>query len=252
MEKKLFITVLILSMLVIPQIAASAGMEIAVGLWYQEPSGNMGYKGESLSVEKELKYDDETKPYGRLKINTPLALPNIYLMATPMEYEGNGEKNVNFTFGDVTFNGSVPFDSKVKLDHYDIGLYYGLPFIKTLTLNMLNVDVGIDARIIDFKAEINQQSTSRKESKSLTFVVPMGYAAAQFKPAKWISIEAEGRGVSYDNNHYYDLIGRVKVNPVGPMFIAGGYRFQEMKIDDSDIKAKIKVKGPFVETGVEF
>ena len=159
MGKKLFITILTLSIFVIPRIAASAGMEIAVGLWYQDPSGYMGYKGETLSVENELKYDDETKPYGRLKINTPLALPNIYLMATPMKYEGRGEKNLNFTFGDVTFNGSVPFDSKVKLDHYDIGLYYGLPFLKPLTLNMLNVDIGIDARVVDFKAEVNQQST---------------------------------------------------------------------------------------------
>lgn len=50
--------------------------------------------------------------------------------------------------------------------------------------------------------------------------------------------------MAYNSNHYYDLIGRLKVKPVKYVFLAGGYRYQELKIDVSDVKSKVKLKGP--------
>lgn len=250
---RIFAGVLFLALIfVAPQIASAIGLEAAVRVWKQDPSGDISYKGESLSIENELKYDSKTKVFGRVKIDMPLMMPNIYLMATPMKFEADGSKNVDFIFGDETFTGSVPFSSKVQLDHYDICLYYGLPFLKTATLGKLNAEVGLNARIIDFKAEINQPTTGKSESKSLTFPVPMIYVGAQFKPVKLIAVEAEARGIAYGSNHYYDLIGRLKVRPIGTAFIAGGYRYEDIKIDRSNVKANLKFEGPFIEAGVEF
>lgn len=244
--------VFLLSFLSIPQLASAVGFEAAAGIWNQDPSGDISYKGESLSVENELKYDSKTKIFGRVKIDMPLMLPNIYLMATPMKFEADGSKNASFTFGDRTFTGNVPFSSSVQLDHYDIALFYGVPFLKTATLGKLNVEVGLNARIIDFEAEINQPTTGIKESKSMTIPVPMIYLGAQFKPVNWLGFEAEARGIAYSGNHYYDLIGRVKIKPIGPIFIAGGYRYEDIKIDKSDVKANLTFSGPFAEVGVEF
>lgn len=258
---RIFAGVLFLALIfVVPQIASAIGIEAAVGVWKQDPSGDISYKGltstDTLSVEDELKYDSKTKVFGRVKIDMPLMLPNIYLMATPMKFEADGSKTTNFTFGDKTFDITAPFSSKVQLDHYDICLYYGLPFLKTATLGKLNAEVGLNARIIDFKAEISGRdvatSLQATESKSLTLPVPMIYVGAQFKPVKLIGIEAEVRGIAYGSNHYYDLIGRVKVRPIGPAFIAGGYRYEDIKIDKSNVKANLKFEGPFIEAGVEF
>ncbi len=237
---------------VVPQIASAVGLEAAIGVWGQDPKGDLGYKGESLSIENELKYDSKTKVFGRVKVDMPLVLPNIYFMATPMKFEADGSKDINFTFGDKTFVANVPFSSSARLDHYDIGLYYGLPFIKTATLGKFNAELGLNARIIDFHAEIRQPQTGISESKSLTIAVPMLYAAAQLKPVKLIGIEAELRGIAYSSNHYYDLIGRVKVRPIGLAFIAAGYRYEDVKIDESDVKASMRFGGPFVEAGFEF
>lgn len=239
-------------MLVIPQIVPATGIEVAVGVWQQDPSGDIGYKGEALNVGTDLKYDSETKFFGRAKIDMPLVIPNIYIMATPMKFEGTGTKNVSFTFGGKTFNGNVPFSSSLQLDHYDIALFYGIPFIKTATLGKFNAELGINARIIDFKAEISQSTTGLSESKSLTVPVPLLYIGAQLKPIKLIGIEAEARGIAYGTNHYYDFIGRLKVRPMGPIFISGGYRYEDIKIDKSDVNANLKFQGPFVEAGVEF
>lgn len=236
-----------------PEITSAAGLEVAVGGWRQAPSGDISYKGEKLSVENELKYDSENKLFGRAKIGLPLWLPNIYLMVTPMKFEDDqGSKNVNFTFGDKTFAATIPFTSSVKADHYDICLFYGLPFLKKATLGKLNAELGLNARIIDFKAKIDQPTTGIEESKSLTVPVPMVYAGIQIKPVKFIGAEFEARGIAYSSNHYYDLIGRLKIKPFKPVFISGGYRYEEIKIDESDVKATLKFKGPFIETGIEF
>lgn len=243
---------LICFFLLMPVIAFGAGIEAAIGIWSQDPSGGLSYKGQTLSVENELKYDSETKLFGRFKIDMPLVIPNIYIMATPMKFEGNGSKSANFQFGDKTFAGSVPFTSSLQLDQYDIALFYNLPFLKTLSLNKLNAEIGLNARIIDLQAEINQASTGLKETKNLTIPIPMVYVGAQFNPVKLIGFEGEFRGIAYSSNHFYDYIGRVKIRPIGPLFISAGYRYQDIKIDQSDIKAEIKFKGPFVETGLEF
>ncbi len=243
---------LLLLFFLLPEIAAAAGLEIAVGGWRQEPSGDLAYKGEKLSVEDELKYDSKNRLFGRVKIDSPLWLPNLYLMATPMKFKEEGSKSTSFTFGDKTFAADVPFTSTLRLDHYDLCLYYRLPFLRTLTLGVVNADLGIDGRIVNLKARIDQPTTGISESKSLTVPLPMAYLGLQIYPIKFIGAEFEGRGILLSSNHYYDLIGRLKIKPFKPFFMAGGYRYEEVKIDESDVKVKVKFQGPFIETGIEF
>lgn len=247
---KLVSLVLFVFVLLVPGIAGAIGLEAAVGVWSQDPKGDLGYKGTPLSLENELKYDTETQFSGRIKIDMPLIIPNIYLMATPMKFDGAGSKTMQFTFGDQTFTGNIPFTSEVKLDHYDVALFYGIPFLKTATLGKLNAEVGLNVRVIDFEAEIVQSGI--RESKTATLPIPMVYLGLQFKPLSSLSIEGEARGVSYSDNHYYDLIGRVKYKFLGPAFAAGGYRYEDLKIDEEDIRADITFSGPFAEIGVEF
>ena len=80
----------------------------------------------------------------------------------------------------------------------------------------------------------------------------MVYMGILFRPAKFIRVEAEGRVISYNSDHYYDFIGRVRINPFGPFFISGGYRYEDIKIDEEDVEADVTFKGPFAEIGVSF
>jgi len=204
--------------LVFPVTPHSIGLEFAAGGWNCNPSGDLSYEKNSsddnLDLEKDLNYDDETDLTGRVKIDMPLLFPNIYLMATPMEYDETGQKNVTFNFGDETFQADVDFDSKLTLNTYDVGLYYGIPLLKAATLNKINIDLGINLRIIDLDAEIEQEGS--RESESMILPVPMGYVGVQFKPVKKLAIEAEARGIAYSGNHYYSIIGRIKYKIFGP------------------------------------
>lgn len=256
-----WIAVAVLALSLSPVAVSATGIELSVGGWNQSPSGDLSYKGttrlDNLSIKDDLKYSDETRIFGRIKIETPLLFPNIYLMATPLEFSETGSNSTSFRFGDVTYAANVPFTSEIKLDHYDVGFYYGLPVLKTVTAGMLNVDLGLGARIVDFKARVSGQDTSSglivSDSKTLVTAMPMLYLGFQLKPAKWLAAEGEARGIVYDSdNHYYDLVGRVKLKPFGPVFAAAGYRYEKLKIDRDDVRTDSSFGGPFAEIGLEF
>ncbi|MFN3870937.1 MAG: TIGR04219 family outer membrane beta-barrel protein [Aquificaceae bacterium] len=228
------------------------GIEGSIGGWSQDPSGYASYKGDSLDVDRDLRYGKKTKLMARLKIQTPSILPNFYLMATQSNFSGQGSKNVQFKFGDKTFQENVPFYSEAKLHHYDIGLYYNMPFLGTTTAGVLKAEFGINARILDLKVRVRQEQNNIDESKSLIAPVPMVYAGVGIRPITFVSLEGEFRGIAYGKNHYYDSIARVKIKPIAHTFVAGGYRWQDLKIDVSDVKSKLKLKGLFAEAGFEF
>lgn len=241
-------------------LAHGAGIEAGIGGWHQTPSGNISYKGvnadDDIDIKDDLKYDSESRVMGRVKIDMPLLVPNIYVVAAPMSFEGKGRKDVNFNFGDFEFSGGVDFNSKVTLNQYDLAFFYGIPGIKTASLGKLNVDVGLNARLVDFSAEITGRETVTglpvTAERSLAFAVPMVYASLQIMPTERFAIDAEARGISINGNSIYSFIGRLRVKVGGPAFIAGGYRFDTLDIDEEDVKIEARFGGPFLEVGLKF
>lgn len=251
----LLITAICLFILAAANTAGALGLEFAVGGWAQGPSGTLGYKAlvsdDFLDVERDLKYDDETRISARLSIDMPLFLPNIYLMATPMEFSATGEKAGGFKFGDITFDPGT-FSSETVLDNIDIGLYYGVPLLETASLERFNIDFGLNVRIYDYELTIRQDSSGRNDSDTGTLPIPMVFLAAQFRPIERLSFEAEGRGISFSGNEVYSIIGRVKVKIAGPLFAAGGYRYEKVQLDEQDVAVDIEFSGPFLEAGFSF
>ena len=255
MKKLMFLVGLFFIFILIAPVTSHAiGFEAAIGGWNQSPQGDLSYElvtgDDSIDLEKDLKYDDIFGITARLKVDMPLILPNVYIMSTPTKFDGKGSKSVPFNFGDVSFTQDVEFDSEVTLNNYDVALYYGIPFLKTASLGKVNVDVGINVRVYDFQAKISQGIL--EESESFTFPVPMLFLAAQVKPIDIFAVEAEVRGISYDENQVYSLIGRLKVKVFGPLFAAGGYRYDKIKFDTEDVEADITLSGPFIEAGFAF
>jgi outer membrane protein len=233
----------------LPALSWGIGFEVAVGGWYQDPSGTLAFKplspNDFLDVEDDLGYDEEFDVFGRVKLDIPF-IPTIYAVATPMKFDGDGAKT--FKFGDTVFSGN--FSSELKLNQYDIALYYGLPFLETATAGIFNIDLGLDVKIIDFSVEV--EGGGIREEESFTLPAPLVYVGVQLRPLDYLAFEAEGRGLAYSGDHFYDLIGRVKVKPFGPFFIAGGYRYQDLDFDEDDVIVDVDIGGPLVEAGLEF
>jgi outer membrane protein len=256
----MLISLVFLVTLVLPSQSFSMGIEAAVGVWEQSPQGELAFEEFSgldlLDLEDDLRYDDETRLFARLKIDMPAVIPNIYLMATPMEFDELGQKNVDFKFGDFVFRGNVPFNSELILDHFDVALYYGIPGLETATADLLNVEIGINIRVYDFEGTITGTDDVSglivEESEDFTVPVPMIYLGAQLKPIEKLAIEAEVRGLIIGDDKGYSLIGRLKYKVFGPLFLAGGYRYDKIDIEEDDFTLDIDFSGVFAEAGFVF
>ena len=240
--------------------ANAAGVEVAVGGWRQDLDGTLSYQAISsddlIDLESDIDFNDETVIFGRIKIDTPAFLPNFHFVAAPAKLEGTGRKFVALTFGDTTFNADAALSSKVRANQYDIGIYYGLPFVKSATAGMLNLDIGVNVRIADLEVEITGASgaTTVTERENLLVPVPMIYFGLQFTPVDVMAFEAEARAISLGDSSFYSLTGRLRLQFPGPLFIAGGYRLDKLDVDEDedDLLTDIELAGPFVELGMEF
>jgi len=255
--KKIVYLLAVIILLAAPVSSYAIGFEVGLGAWEQGPSGDVSYKGgDDVDVADDADLEKELRYYGRAKIDMPLVVPNIYLMHTPMSFSGEGKISQNFEFGGTTYEANESFDTDLTLDHTDLALYYGLPFVETATLGVLNIDLGLNVKYVDLSVEVKgtDETTglSKKESQSAQVYIPMLYAGVQIKPTDSVAVEAEYRGISAGGDSYTDVIARLKVKPFGPVFIAAGYRQQTVDIDQKDVELNTSFKGPFLEAGVQF
>ncbi len=256
-QKALWTAVVVLAIAVSG--AHAAGIEFAVGGWQQSISGTLAYEALSdldvIDLEDDIRFDDETAVFGRLKIDMPAFLPNIYLVAAPMKFEGTGSKSATVNFGGTEFSANADLDAEITLNQYDLALYYGLPFVQTASLGKFNVDVGLNVRLVDLKARLSGEVSgggTAEEEQSLSIPVPMLYLAFQIMPTDWLAFEVEGRGIAIGDNNLYSLIGRVRYSFAGPMFVAAGYRTDMVDVDEEDVVVDADFKGPFLELGFKF
>lgn len=234
-----------------PLRANAIGVEGAIGLWSMKSQGDAGYKGEDLSLEQDLRLGYGTRPFGRIRVDMPLLIPNVYLMATQTKSDGSGNSSTDFVFGDKTFSKAVPLSSELTMTQYDLALFYGIPFLKTFTLGKLNVDAGLNLKVIDVELAVTQSGAS--ESKQYTVPIPMAFLAAQLNPIGGLYLEAEARLIALGSaDHFYDFLGRVKYMVLGPAFVAAGYRYEDVQLDRSGLRINMWMGGPFFEIGVDF
>lgn len=242
---------------VFTSLSYAIGFDISVGGMEQKPSGVIQYPvpdGDVISVRDTLGLGKETRAFVRLKLEHPIPLiPNLYAQYVPMRFSGSGNINKNIRYGDRTFSANANISSKVELDRFDLGLY-GNVFSNPL----IDPEVGLNLRVINFKGSITGQDAQTgqtvTESETATIPIPMLYAGLGINiPKVPVSLRGEIRGISYSKAKYYDWSLEARVKPIRPFYVAGGYRYEKLKIEDiSDIYTNLTVKGLFFVVGAEF
>ena len=239
-----------------------ATLEIGVGAWNQNIDGTLAYshfstETDEADLHRDLDLKKDTRGTGYLKLELPI-LPSLYLGFTPMAFEGTETMKRPYTFGDYTFLKDRPLDTRMKLNHFDVGLYYSLILPDLGAIRKVKVDLGLDLRTAELDVAVTGAVASEtgekrvREAENYTLPIPMLYGAVQVTPAEKISLEFEGRGVSLGGDHLVSLLGRVKYRVRGALFVATGYRYDYIRLDEDDLNIDSTVSGIFCETGLEF
>lgn len=262
MKKTGILLITVVLLLLVPA-QSRAMLEIAVGAWDQNIQGDLYYNlyntaPDQVDMERDLDLEDDIRGVGYLKLELPV-LPSLYLGITPMEFTGSGQRDRPFIFGDYTFLADRPLKSRVRLNHFDIGLYYSLSFPDMASMKNVKVDLGLNLRTAELDVSVTGAVAAagggeklQRESEDYTLPLPMLYGAIQITPVERISVEFEGRGVSLSSDHLISVLGKVKIRTGGALFFAVGYRYDDIRLDEDELNVDSNVRGLFCETGLEF
>lgn len=224
-------------------------------IWKQSPTTELAFdsprQARVRAFEDNRYFDKDTLFFGPFIVDMSQYLPNICVMTTPIKYEGTNINSMRLDFGDESVEDDVALSSKATLNDLDIALYYGIPFVKTVSNDRFNIDLGINVRTIDLEVD-SEQVSNGQASASFILPIPMVFAAVQFHPLDVLAFEAEGRGISIGGKKSYELIGRLRLKTYLPIHAAGGYRFSRYEIDNDGMVVDAVISGPFVEAGLAF
>ena len=221
--------------------AADFSFRIGGGSWDQDLSGQYADEGSaSFDLEDDAGLSGSSDGYLYAQLEHPVfLLPNIRLERSSFSEDGQGTVQRGFTFRGEGFTASEAVDSTFEIEQTDIIAYYSV--LDTL----VDLDLGLDVRLID--ADISIRSQNAQASESLSAPIPMGYAALRVDvPGTGAYVRAQGSGIGFDGSSFIDtraLVGYTSDFGIG---IELGYRRQELEIDDIDnIDGDVTIEGGF-------
>jgi len=223
-QKLLFL----LSLLMLPLVASAdtLGVKLGAASWKYDVTGDLRYKSKSsaddIDVGKDLGYDNDTLTFAYLIFEHPVpVLPNVKLTYTNIDTDGRGTLSRNFSYGGFNFTASDSVKSDIQLKQTDITLYYS-PLD-----NWVNLDVGLNAKYIDSKANITSTTAD------VSTWVPMLYAGVGFDlPLTGLGVSADGSYIGYSGSNFYDFSVRLSYDTPWFLGVDVGYRKVNLSLDD--------------------
>ena len=206
------------------------GGELNIGYYQHTPNGTMQYQGDSIDLQDDFKWKQESDVFAKLYIEHPIPLlPNIKLGYSSFGHSGSGVLNKSITFANQTYASTSKIDSKFNLDMYDITFYYEIVDIG------FDLDLGLNIKYLDGSVSAVDKVNGLDESTSFNVPVPMLYGKARIPlPATDIAFQAEGNYISYSGNQFYDLEAGIRYTLALGLGIEGGYKMMKLKLDNVD------------------
>ena len=232
-------------------VADVVGVSVGAGVWNQEPSGEVRYRGDRVDVEDDLSIDSEMETFvwADLRHGVPL-LPRLRLQYTPVDLSGDGSLVRSFEFGGQTFSVNEDMASQIELEQTDVALYW------TPWSTVVDLDLGVNIKYLDGRAEVDGQLSGR-ESVSFSGPVPMAYAATEARlPGTGLFGGASGSYVTFDGSELVDIALRAGYRAdlgAGSLALEGGWKYQNLELDDlDDVDADITIEGPYAGISARF
>ncbi len=235
-------------------VPAFAGPGFDVGArayyWFPKMTGTVetfagGITDNVFNVKDDLGVEDKNFPAGEAFVR----IGRFRLRAgyTPLNFSGDKVVTRTFRFQGQDFSGGHRVQSKLDMKTVDgeIGVDILRPEIPVLA----NVYVGLLAKVkyIDGLVDVSDVTAAVSEKKDFKAPVPMvGAQGGIGILADWIRLDAKVAGIAYSGKHLYEGDVYASFSPFPFVKLQGGYRAIDFKFDDSDFKAALKIKGPYV------
>jgi hypothetical protein len=115
----------------------------------------------------------------------------------------------------------------------------------------INLSLIAKVKYVDGKVELRNSTIS--ETRDFKAPIPtVGAAAGVGFLKNMVRVDARVTGIAYSDNHLIEGDAFASFVPFPFFRVQGGYRVIDFKIDEDDILAKLKLKGPYIGAQVSF
>jgi outer membrane protein len=220
------------------------GVTAGAYVWQQNWEGDVKAGSESIDMNNDLGYDDESGKsfYVALEHPVPL-LPNIRLQSTDLDISEKSTLTRKYEFDGKTYDTKDDVDSTTDLSHIDGTFYY------EILDNWVNLDVGLTVRMFD--GEVSIKSASGEGSIDIDAPIPMAYVNARFElPLTGFYAAGLGNVIAFGDNKVTDMTVALGYE-LGVVGLELGYRNFDVQLEDDNEEANITVDGYFLSVVVD-
>jgi len=234
--------------------AGLTGLSAGAGIWKASPSGTFrpGQGSDHIDIEDDLQLNSSGNLLLWLDWDHLLpAVPNLQVRYTRVSLDGSGTVNRSFNFRGLTIFGSEDVDTEFELDQLDLIAYYGL------WLPLIDIDLGLNFKVLDGQIQATRQTTGETERVSFTGVVPLLWARAETNlPFTGSYMGAEIGAIAYSGNSMLDTTLRLVYRnslTLGDVGVELGWKRQQIRLDDFDgTDVDVRLQGPYAAATLQF
>ncbi|GAB4233066.1 MAG: hypothetical protein OHK0028_08710 [Deltaproteobacteria bacterium] len=237
--------------------SAYAASDLSAGVrgayWFPELSGDAqtttnGVPDTRFDVKDTLGMQDENIPFGEAFLR--YGRTTLRVGYANLSFDGGKTLTDNVTFNGIVYSVSDNVVSKLDMKMADLDVQVDL---FRPDLGVVNLNLGLIVKVKYVDGEVELRGTARSERKDFKAPIPMIGAAVGVGALKDVlRADARATGVAWSGNHLYDADVFASLAPLPFLRIQGGYRFIDLKIDDSDLLASFRLKGPYAGAQLSF
>ncbi|WP_320837182.1 TIGR04219 family outer membrane beta-barrel protein [Zhongshania sp.] len=239
MQKRLIALAILAASASVSSQADIVGATAGAYMWKQSWDGDVKAGSQSIDMNDDLGYDDETGKSFYVALEHPVpVLPNIRLQHTALDISETNTLNRSFTFDGKGYLVGEEVDSTTDLTHTDGTFYY------EILDNWVNLDVGLTVRMFD--GEVSIRGASGEGSIEIDAPLPMAYVNARFElPLTGFYASALGNVIAYGDNKVTDMTLALGYE-LGILGLELGYRNFDVQLEDDNEEANVTVDGYFL------
>lgn len=225
--------------------------------WGSTISGNLqtitnGVSGTDLDVKSDLGWKDENVFNGEVFLKAGNF--SFRVAYTPLKFTGSSVSSAPIEFDGSTFPAGTPVSSKLEAKMVDGDVQWDL-LSPNLGVASMNLGVFLRLKYVDGSVEISSDNPVLPISATQDFRLPIpevGVAAGVGILKDIVRADARVSGMAYSGNHIYEGDAFLSVIPFPFLRLQGGYRYIDLKADENDLNASLKIKGPYAGIQVAF
>jgi hypothetical protein len=248
--------VLILGALAIcPAAAFAVEAGVRAEYWFPSLSGNAqtttnGLPDTPFDLKDTLGIQDENLPFGEAFLG--VSRFTLRVGYTPLKYDGSSTLSQTFVFKGQSYTIGDTITSRLEVDMIEGQLQFDFlrPSVGVASVNLGLILQGI---YVDGSLKVQSASTGLSTKEDFQVGAPLvGVAAGVGFLKDMIRVDARATGMAYSGDHFYEVDAYASFAPFPFLRLQGGYKYIDLKVDESDVLASLTLSGPYAGLQLSF